>query len=71
VAVRRLIANSLTSIKCAVSHLIPGIEGDCGGFCPYGTCHVYIADEFVPLCNSADELESRMLKFASPWANGM
>ena len=53
-----------TLMQGAVSHLIPGIEGDCGGLCACGTCHVYISDEFAPLCNSADELESGMLEFA-------
>ncbi|MCH8142995.1 MAG: 2Fe-2S iron-sulfur cluster binding domain-containing protein [Proteobacteria bacterium] len=53
-----------TLMQGAVSHLIPGIEGDCGGLCACATCHVYISDEFVPLCNSADELESGMLEFA-------
>lgn len=53
-----------TLMQGAVGHLIPGIEGDCGGLCACATCHVYIFDEFVPLCNSADELESGMLEFA-------
>ncbi len=53
-----------TLMQGAVGHLIPGIEGDCGGLCACATCHVYISDEFVPLCNSADELESGMLEFA-------
>ncbi len=53
-----------TLMQGAVSHLIPGIEGDCGGLCACATCHVYISAEFAPLCNSADELESGMLEFA-------
>ncbi len=53
-----------TLMQGAVSHLIPGIEGDCGGLCACGTCHVYISAEFAQLCNSADELESGMLEFA-------
>ena len=53
-----------TLMQGAVSHLIPGIEGDCGGLCACGTCHVYISAEFDQLCNSADELESGMLEFA-------
>lgn len=53
-----------TLMQGAVGHLIPGIEGDCGGLCACATCHVYISDEFVPLGNSADELESGMLEFA-------
>jgi 2Fe-2S ferredoxin len=53
-----------TLMQGAVNRLIPGIEGDCGGLCACGTCHVYISDEFAPLCNSADELERAMLEFA-------
>lgn len=48
----------------AVNHMIPGIEGDCGGLCACGTCHVYVSVEFAPSCGSADELESGMLEFA-------
>jgi 2Fe-2S ferredoxin len=48
----------------AVNYLVPGIEGDCGGLCACGTCHVYIADPDRSLCGSADELEQGMLEFA-------
>jgi 2Fe-2S ferredoxin len=48
----------------AVNHLIPGIEGDCGGLCACGTCHVYVPEDFTQLCGAADELEQGMLEFA-------
>lgn len=48
----------------AVNHLVPGIEGDCGGLCACGTCHVYIDDEWRKICGEPDELESGMLEFA-------
>ena len=48
----------------AVNHLVPGIEGDCGGLCACGTCHVYIPKEWQSVCGSADELELGMLEFA-------
>jgi 2Fe-2S ferredoxin len=48
----------------AVNHLIPGIEGDCGGLCACGTCHVYVPEQFTELCGSPDELEQGMLEFA-------
>lgn len=48
----------------AVNYLVPGIEGDCGGLCACGTCHVYIADADKTLCGSPDELEQGMLEFA-------
>jgi len=48
----------------AVNQLVPGIEGDCGGLCACGTCHVYIPEPFQPLTGSAEELEQGMLQFA-------
>jgi 2Fe-2S ferredoxin len=48
----------------AVNHLVPGIEGDCGGLCACGTCHVYVPPEWQSLCGEADELELGMLEFA-------
>ena len=48
----------------AVNHLVPGIEGDCGGLCACGTCHVYVPDEWQTLCGEVDELEQGMLEFA-------
>jgi 2Fe-2S ferredoxin len=48
----------------AVNHMIPGIEGDCGGLCACGTCHVYLAEQWAALCASPDELEEGILEFA-------
>lgn len=48
----------------AVNHLVPGIEGDCGGLCACGTCHVYVPEEFRPLTGEPGELEQGMLQFA-------
>ena len=48
----------------AVNQLVPGIEGDCGGLCACGTCHVYIPDQAQALCGVPDELEQGMLEFA-------
>lgn len=48
----------------AVNHLVPGIEGDCGGLCACGTCHVYLSEDWRSRCGEADELEQGMLEFA-------
>lgn len=48
----------------AVNQLVPGIEGDCGGLCACGTCHVYIPEDARRLCGTPDELEQGMLEFA-------
>ena len=48
----------------AVNHMLPGIDGDCGGMCACGTCHVYISEPYRPLTGEPDELEQGMLQFA-------
>lgn len=48
----------------AVNHLVPGIEGDCGGLCACGTCHVYVPEAHQTLTGSPEELEQAMLEFA-------
>ena len=48
----------------AINHLIPGIEGDCGGLCACGTCHVYVPDRWREVCSTADELEGAIHAFA-------
>ncbi|MEZ5560421.1 MAG: 2Fe-2S iron-sulfur cluster-binding protein [Pseudomonadales bacterium] len=48
----------------AVNHMIPGIEGDCGGLCACGTCHVYVDSAYQALTGTPDELEQGMLEFA-------
>lgn len=53
-----------TIMEGAVHHLVPGIEGDCGGLCACGTCHVYVPEQWRSICGEADELEQGMLEFA-------
>jgi len=48
----------------AVNELVPGIEGDCGGLCACGTCHVYVPQQWSSACGEADELETGILEFA-------
>jgi 2Fe-2S ferredoxin len=58
------VLNGTSIMQGAVNHLVPGIEGDCGGLCACGTCHVYIDDEWRSVCGAPDELETGMLEFA-------
>lgn len=58
------VAVGTSIMQGAVNHLVPGIEGDCGGLCACGTCHVYVPEEWSGVCTPADELESGMLEFA-------
>lgn len=40
---RTVDATSGTSaMEAALQHLVPGIDGDCGGAAACGTCHVYV-----------------------------
>ena len=48
----------------AVNQLVPGIEGDCGGLCACGTCHVYLDGPAAAHTGTPDELELGMLEFA-------
>ena len=48
----------------ALNYMVPGIEGDCGGLCACGTCHIYIPDEWREACGAAEELEEGILAFA-------
>lgn len=53
-----------TLMQGALDHLIPGIEGDCGGLCACGTCHVYVPAEYSEACGVMEELEEAILAFA-------
>jgi len=54
----------MSVMQGAVNHLVPGIEGDCGGLCACGTCHVYVPTEWSAACGAPDELETGILAFA-------
>lgn len=51
-------------MQAAVSRMVPGIEGDCGGLCACATCHVYIPEAWQAKCGEPEELEQSMLDFA-------
>ncbi len=44
-----------------VDNAIPGIDGDCGGSCACGTCHVYVGDEWVNALPTPDVMEEGLL----------
>jgi 2Fe-2S ferredoxin len=52
----------MTIADAALGNRIPGIEGDCGGFCACATCHVYLDDEWFDRAPPPDELETGMLR---------
>jgi 2Fe-2S ferredoxin len=58
------VANGTTLMEGAINHMVPGIEGDCGGLCACATCHVYIPEDWQGYCGEPDELERNILDFA-------
>jgi 2Fe-2S ferredoxin len=48
----------------AVNNGIPGIDGDCGGECACGTCHVYVDSAWIDKLDPVNEAEASMLSFA-------
>ena len=51
-------------MQAAVDNLVPGIEGDCGGMCACGTCHVYVPEAYRGVTGEPEELEQGMIEFA-------
>lgn len=51
-------------MQAAVSQMVPGIEGDCGGACACATCHIYVDAEWQEKCGEIDELEGAVMDFA-------
>ncbi|MCB1645420.1 MAG: 2Fe-2S iron-sulfur cluster binding domain-containing protein [Pseudomonadales bacterium] len=58
------VKNGTSLMQAAVTHMVPGIEGDCGGACACATCHVYIDPEWRQKCAEMDPLELAVLDFA-------
>lgn len=41
------VAPNTTIKQAALDHLVPGILGECGGNLACGTCHGYVAEQFL------------------------
>jgi ferredoxin, 2Fe-2S len=54
----------ISVMQGAVDHGIPGIDGDCGGECACGTCHVYVESPWLDRLDTAGDAEGSMLSFA-------
>jgi 2Fe-2S ferredoxin len=48
-------------MRIAVDNAIPGIDGDCGGECACGTCHVIVADDWFDRVGAINDAEEQML----------
>jgi len=56
------VREGLSVMEGALRHDIPGIDGDCGGACACGTCHVYVDPAWTECLSPPNELERDMLK---------
>ncbi|MEM6345163.1 MAG: 2Fe-2S iron-sulfur cluster-binding protein [Bacteroidota bacterium] len=50
-------------MQLAVDNDVKGIDGNCGGVCSCATCHVHVAEDFMPKVGPAGEIEMDMLEF--------
>ena len=50
-----------TLMQIAVDNAVPGIDGDCGGECACGTCHMIVADEWFDKTGAVGDAEEQML----------
>ncbi len=51
-------------MKAAVLNGVPGIVAECGGNCSCATCHVWVAEEFIPGVGEPGEMEEDLLDLA-------
>lgn len=54
-----------SAMRVAKSNDVPGIVAVCGGHAECGTCHVYVAEEFVAKLPSPSASEDAMLEEVS------
>lgn len=52
-------------METAVSNLVPGIDGDCGGACACATCHVHVSAPWLAKLPPMADFEKSMLEFAA------
>lgn len=50
-----------TLMQAALDNGIPGIDGDCGGACACGTCHVIVQGDWLAKMSPASDTEKDML----------
>ncbi len=51
----------ISLMEAAVNNAVPGIDGDCGGECACGTCHIKVAAEWREKTGAPGDDESAML----------
>jgi ferredoxin, 2Fe-2S len=60
----------ITLMEAARQNGVQGIVAQCGGACACGTCHVYVAAEWLKRLEACEDMEEGMLETAwEPRAN--
>lgn len=59
------VAAGTSAMRAAVDNGVPGIVADCGGSPACATCHVYVADEYLPLLPAVSDGEDTLLGFTA------
>jgi ferredoxin, 2Fe-2S len=52
-------------MQAAIDNGVPGIDGDCGGECACGTCHVYVDPAWLSKIGARTTPEDELLNFAA------
>lgn len=58
------VEEGMSLMEAAVSNLVPGIDGDCGGVCACATCHVHVEEGWLARLPPMESLEDAMLNLA-------
>ena len=53
--------NGTNLMQGALDNMVPGILGDCGGFCACATCHVFVEPEWAEKAGAVSETEEDLL----------
>ena len=54
-----------TLMRIALDNGVTGIEAECSGSMNCGTCHVYVAPQFLDWCSPRSETEEELLAIAA------
>lgn len=55
-------AQSGSVMQAAVTNMVEGIDGDCGGVCSCATCHVHVDPAWLNKVGAAGDIEKEMLE---------
>lgn len=58
------VEEGMSLMEAAVTKLVPGIDGDCGGMCACATCHVHVDPAWIDKLPAMESLEDAMLNLA-------